>query len=120
MDSDGAINEDRAGNEIEVTDSWLRYKAYPPLDRPGPAPEPPEDETPGMALARLKGSVARVSSELEECVDQIERLVDDAGTPLVEQQGWANEVVLARLNGITRRLTYWDGLAQRLAARAQL
>lgn len=120
MAGNGVIVEDPAGPEIEMTDTWLRYEAHPALDRPGPAPEPPEDETAPMALARLKASVGRVSAEVEEYVDQIERLVDGAETPLVEQQGWANEVVLARLNHIVRRLTYWDGLALRAAARAQL
>jgi hypothetical protein len=71
-------------------------------------------------LARLKAYVDRTFSQLEEHVEAIDQLVDDAGTPLVERQGWENDAVLARLNDVVRRLTYWDGLARRFAARSQL
>jgi hypothetical protein len=113
------IVPDPDGAEIELTDSWLRYRAFPANERPGPAPKPSQ-ETPEMVLARLKAYVDRTFSQLEEHVEAIDQLVDDAGTPLVERQGWENDAVLARLNDVVRRLTYWDGLARRFAARSQL
>jgi hypothetical protein len=114
-----AIVPDPAGTEIEVTDGWLRYEIFPAHERPGPAPKPPQ-ETPEMTLARLKAYVGRTFAQLEEHVDAIDKLRDDAGTPLVEHQGWANEPMLIRLNDVLRQLTYWDGLARRFAARSQL
>jgi hypothetical protein len=115
-----AIVPDPDGTEIEITDSWLRYEAFPTHERPSPAPTAPKHETPEMALARLKSYVDQASSRLEEHVDAIERITDEADSPVIERQGWANEVVLARLNDVIRRLTYWDGLARRVAARSQL
>lgn len=115
-----AIIPDPDGTEIELTDSWLRYEAFPAHERPGPAPAPPPQETPEMTLARLKAYVDQASFKLEEHVYAIEGLTDEAGNPLVERQGWANDAVLARLNDVVRRLTYWDGLARRFAARSQL
>lgn len=114
-----AIVPDPARTEIEVTDGWLRYEIFPAHERPGPAPKPPQ-ETPEMELARLKAYVDRTFAQLEEHVDAIDKLKDDAGTPLVEHQGWANEPLLIRLNDVLRQLTYWDGLARRFAARSQL
>lgn len=114
-----AVVPDPDGTEIELTDGWLRYEAFPAHERPGPAPAAPQ-ETPEMTLARLKAHVDQTSSQLEEHMDAIERLTDEVGTPLIERQGWANDAVLARLNDVARRLTYWDGLARRFAARAQL
>jgi hypothetical protein len=118
MDGD-AIVADPDGAEIELTDRWLRYEAFPAHERPSPAPRLPK-ETPEMTLARLKAYAEQLSTNIEELVDSIETLVDEADNPLVERQGWANDTVLARLSDVVRRLTYWDGLARRYAARSQL
>lgn len=116
---DTVLVESIEGGDVAVTDNWLRYEAYPDSRSGLPVPSAPEGETPAMELARLKMTVGRVSSQLEEFVDAIERLVDSSDTPIIEQQGWATDPVLARLNDVVRRLTYWDGLARRMAARTQ-
>jgi hypothetical protein len=114
------VIDDPDGADVEINDGWLRYEAFPTMEPSGPRPGAPKHETPEMTLARLKSYVDLASSQLEEHVDAIERVTDEADSPIIERQGWANDAVLARLNDVVRRLTYWDGLARRLVARSQL
>jgi hypothetical protein len=72
-----------------------------------------------MALARLKATVIQDSSQLADHIDEIEGLLDAADNPVIERQGWASDATLTRLNDVIRLLTYWDGLARRLAPRSQ-
>ncbi|OXM50611.1 hypothetical protein CFP71_27055 [Amycolatopsis thailandensis] len=114
--SDGLI-EETGGDEITITNGWLRYHAFP---RPGvdrPMPTPPENETPAMRLARHKTTIERQLAILEQEVENLEEVIDNGGTPLVELQGWATGELIKRLGALRDRLTFWDGLASRIARR---
>ncbi|MGN9778579.1 hypothetical protein ACTMS0_22835 [Micromonospora sp. H33] len=117
LDDNDVLVPDPDGPEVEITDRWLRDDAFP---RPGlsrPMPTPPQSETPDMKLARLKSNVERSLEALEEQVESLEQHTDDDGTPLIELQGWSTELLLQRLDDLRSRMSFWNGLASRMARR---
>ncbi|MEV7624243.1 hypothetical protein [Actinoplanes sp. NPDC089786] len=114
----GALVSDPNEDEVEVTDRWLRDDAFPRVGVHRPMPTPPPAETPSMALARLKGQVARSLEILEDNVEKLEELTDGNNpTPLIEMQGWATDDLLQRFDDLRSRLSFWNGLASRIAKR---
>ncbi|MGK5676713.1 hypothetical protein ACSNOB_28235 [Micromonospora sp. URMC 106] len=117
VDDHGVLLSDPDGAGAEITDRWLRDEAFP---RPGlsrPMPAPPVSETPEMKLARLKTAVLRSLETLEEQVESLEQHTDEDDTPLIELQGWSTEALLQRLDDIRSRMSFWNGLASRMARR---
>ncbi|MGW1447617.1 hypothetical protein ACWCO3_04910 [Micromonospora sp. NPDC002411] len=117
VDDHGVLLPDQNGAEAEITDRWLRDEAFP---RPGlsrPMPAPPVSESPEMKLARLKTSVLRALEALEYQVESLEQHTDEDDTPFIELQGWPTEDLLQRLDDIRSRMSFWNGLASRLARR---
>ncbi|GIE32248.1 hypothetical protein Ait01nite_052930 [Actinoplanes italicus] len=114
----GALVHDPDQGEVDISDRWLRDDAFPRVGMHRPMPTPPPSETPSMALARLKAQVERSLELLEDNIEKLEGLTEgEATTPLIEMQGWSTEGVLQRLDDLRSRLSFWNGLASRIARR---
>jgi hypothetical protein len=120
LNDDGVVHPDPDGDDVALTDQWLRYDGFPSgghMIRPVSI----GSETPMMKASRLQQHILYAIEQLAKSLEDLDNLDAVGGGTFMELQGWPASDTKNSVDMLIEaqaKLGYWGKVASRQATRA--
>ncbi|MEV6363200.1 hypothetical protein [Nocardia asteroides] len=118
LSDSGEVQEGTSGEDVAVTDRWLRRAVFPtggPVSRPVTLPS----DTPLIRATKLQVAVLDAVDDVAKMLEELEGVEAPTGGRLMDQRGWpmtATADIVRSLGMIQSKLGYWGVVAEKQAA----